>query len=167
MSYPYGPEAYPTIEQTEDCDTLNEIRAIYGYERHKLASTLPEADAWGLAFGRALQYVMDWDETDLSRFAQDFFCVLEDKVISKSDKESQEFGDNAYSVAQLKRIREDQKDNNFVKRMTRLFPSEYPTEESARAYYQSEVDRLEKEIESFRLKKIEEIERRCSGLGGE
>ena len=170
MSYPYGPEAYPTIEQMENRDTLDEIRTIYGYEYHKLTfseTPLPEGDACGLALGRAIQYAMDWDETSISRFIRDLFSVLEDKVISKSDKESQEFGDNAYRVAQLKHIQEDQKDNDFAKRMTQLLPSEYPTEESARAYYQSEIDRLEKEIESFRLKKIEEVERRCSDPKGE
>lgn len=167
MSYPYGPEAYPTIEQMEDRDTLVELRTIYGYEYHKLTfseSSVSDSDACGLALGRAIQYAMGWDETSISRFIHDLFSVLEDKVISKSDKESQEFNDNAYSVSQLKHIREEQEDKEHAKRMTHLMPSEFPTEESVIAYYQGEADRLEKEIESFRKKKVEEVERRCSSL---
>ncbi len=167
MSYPYGPEAYPTIEQMEDRDTLAELRTIYGYEYHKLTfseSPLSEGDACGLALGRAIQYTMDWDETSISRFIRDLFSVLEDKVISKSDEESREFDDNAYNVSQLKSIRKEQEDKGTVELMTRLVPSDFPTEESVRCYYQSEIDKLEKEIESFRLKKIKEIERRCSAL---
>ncbi len=170
MSYPYGPEAYPTIERMEDRDTLVEIRTIYYYEYHKLTSAespLSEGDACGLALGRAIQYATDWDETSISRFIRDLFSVLEDKVISKSDKESQEFGDNAYNITQLKQIRKEQEDEDLVKRMAQLMPSEFPTEESVRVHYQNEADKLESEIESFRLKKIEEIERRCSSSEGE
>ena len=170
MSYPYGQESYPTIEQMEYRDTLVELRTLYGYEYHKLTfseSPISEGDACGLALGRAIQYAMDWDETSISRFIHDLFSVLEDKVISKSDKESQEFDDNAYNVSQLKRIREEQEDKDLAKRMTQLVPSDFPTEESVRDYYQNEINRLEKEIESFRRKKIEEVERRCSASEGE
>ena len=96
MSYPYGPEPYPTFGTVEgDVDAVSpacwtelnrldrlaasaERRTALATDEMRFAHSLSEAQRAGLALGFALD-AADVDEPE--RFLQDLFAVMEDRVV--------------------------------------------------------------------------------------
>lgn len=96
MSYPYGPEPYPTFGTVEgDVDAVStacwtelnrldrlaasaERRTALATDEMRFAHSLSEAQRAGLALGFALD-AAGVDEPE--RFLQDLFAVMEDKVV--------------------------------------------------------------------------------------
>lgn len=96
MSYPYGPESYPTFGTVEgDVDAVStacwtelnrldrlaasaERRTALATDEMRFAHSLSEAQRAGLALGFALD-AAGVDEPE--RFLQDLFAVMEDKVV--------------------------------------------------------------------------------------
>ena len=96
MSYPYGPEPYPTFGTVEgDVDAVStacwtelnrldrlaasaERRTALATDEMRVAHSLSEAQRAGLALGFALD-AAGVDEPE--RFLQDLFAVMEDKVV--------------------------------------------------------------------------------------
>lgn len=96
MSYPHGPEPYPTFGAVEDdvdavstaCWTeLNRLdrlaesaerRTMLATDEMRFAHSLSEAQRAGLALGFALD-AAGVDEPE--RFLQDLFAVMEDRVV--------------------------------------------------------------------------------------
>lgn len=89
MSYPYGPEPYPTFGTVEgNVDAVSTAcwtdwtalrrRAALATDEMRFAHSLSEAQRAGLALGFALD-AADVDEPE--RFLQDLFAVMEDKVV--------------------------------------------------------------------------------------
>ncbi|PWG65577.1 hypothetical protein [Bifidobacterium callitrichidarum] len=163
MSYPWGEENYPTIEQLEnevsqfresfytnlrylntaleeECKTKAAKRPITinltinggQVKDHKkiLEDAYEDAaqlayedteptlqqycDNWGIAFARALADMgIDNPDVNLNRLFQDLFNVLEDKTISRMDKQMQEKAEAEYqrrlAEAQAKAEEEDNK----------------------------------------------------------
>lgn len=112
MGYPYGDMAYPTIEEME----TGYIRASFGTAFHFELSRLTDKwrtearkrpirdenggyycedepseseyrDMWGLAFARALAWSADYDSGSLEHFMTDFEALLEDKALTRIDRE--------------------------------------------------------------------------------
>lgn len=96
MSYPYGPEPYPTFGTVEgDVDAVStacwtelnrlnrlaesaERRTMLATDEMRFTHSLSEAQRAGLALGFALD-AAGVDEPE--RFLQDLFAVMEDKVV--------------------------------------------------------------------------------------
>lgn len=96
MSYPYGPEPYPTFGTVEgDVDAVSTVcwtelnrldrlaasaerRTALATDEMRFAHSLSEAQRAGLALGFALD-AAGVDEPE--RFLQDLFAVMEDKVV--------------------------------------------------------------------------------------
>ncbi len=96
MSYPYGPEPYPTFGTVEgDVDAVStacwtelnrldrlaasaERRTALATDEMRFAHSLSEAQRAGLALGFALD-AAGVDEPE--RFLQDLFAVMEDRVV--------------------------------------------------------------------------------------
>lgn len=127
MSYPYGPEPYPTFGTVEgDIDAVStacwtelnrldrlaasaERRTALATDEMRFAHSLSEAQRAGLALGFALD-AADVDEPE--RFLQDLFAVMEDRVIggindrARGNEErlaSELFGDKRQSHSSLSR----------------------------------------------------------------
>lgn len=127
MSYPYGPEPYPTFGTVEgDVDAVStacwtelnrldrlaasaERRTALATDEMRFAHSLSEAQRAGLALGFALD-AADVDEPE--RFLQDLFAVMEDRVIggindrARGNEErlaSELFGDKRQSHSSLSR----------------------------------------------------------------
>lgn len=85
MSYPYGPEPYPT----------------FGTDGMRFAHSLSEAQRASLALGFALD-AAGVDEPE--RFLQDLFAVMEDKARGNEERLASElFGDKRQSRLFLNR----------------------------------------------------------------
>lgn len=98
MSYPYGPEPYPTFGTVEgDVDAVStacwtelnrlnrlaesaERRTMLATDEMRFTHSLSEAQRAGLALGFALD-AAGVDEPE--RFLQDLFAVMEDKVVGE------------------------------------------------------------------------------------
>lgn len=98
MSYPYGPEPYPTFGMVEDdVDAVStaywtelnrldrlaasaERRTALATDEMRFAHSLSEAQRAGLALGFALD-AAGVDEPE--RFLQDLFAVMEDRVVGE------------------------------------------------------------------------------------
>lgn len=127
MSYPYGPEPYPTFGTVEgDVDAVStacwtelnrldrlaesaERRAMLATDEMRFAHSLSEAQRAGIALGFALD-AAGIDEPE--RFLQDLFAVMEDKVVggindrARGNEErlaSELFGDKRQSHSSLSR----------------------------------------------------------------
>lgn len=119
MSYPYGPEPYPTFGTVEDdvdaistayWTELNRLdRLAASAERHtalatdemRFAHPPSEAQRAGLALGFALD-AAGVDEPE--RFPQDLFAVMEDRSCRNEERlASEPFGDKRQSHSSLNR----------------------------------------------------------------
>ena len=127
MSYPYGPEPYPTFGTVEgDVDAVStacwtelnrlnrlaasaERRTALATDEMRFAHSLSEAQRAGLALGFALD-ATGIDEPE--RFLQDLFAIMEDKVVggindrARGNEErlaSELFGDKRQSHSSLSR----------------------------------------------------------------
>ena len=127
MSYPYGPEPYPTFGTVEgDVDAVStacwtelnrldrlaasaERRTALATDEMRFAHSLSEAQRAGLALGFALD-AAGVDEPE--RFLQDLFAVMEDRVVggindrARGNEErlaSELFGDKRQSHSSLSR----------------------------------------------------------------
>ena len=96
MSYPYGPEPYPTFELVErEADTASaacwtekarldrlaeraERRSVLATDEMRFAHSLSDCQRAGLALGFALDAA---GVDDPERFLQDLFAVMEDGVV--------------------------------------------------------------------------------------
>lgn len=105
MSYPYGPEPYPTFGTVEgDVDAVStacwtelnrldrlaasaERRTALATDEMRFAHSLSEAQRAGLALGFALDAAgVDNPE----RFLQDLFAIMEDKVVGAINDRARE-----------------------------------------------------------------------------
>ena len=159
MSYPYGPESYPTIEKLETDYFLDTFRTVLFYEMNRLEkSGKSGVDSFGLAFARALVYATDWDDQDLGRFLQDLFAVLEDKVISSADECATKYAKNAVNRTLLKQLKKERNDPETMER-ARQFAQD--GDKPVETYYDQRIDELKSAIEEFCQNELVAVKKRC------
>lgn len=101
MSYPYGPEPYPTWEQVEHCHTEAEAafwsqkerldmlagraerKPMLATDEMKAAYAMSDCERAGLAFGHALD-TAGIDEPE--RFMRDLFNLMEDGLVARENR---------------------------------------------------------------------------------
>ncbi len=159
MSYPYGPESYPTIEKLEVDYYLDTFRTVLLYEEDRLEKEgKDKVDAFGLAFARALVYATGWEDQDLGRFMQDLFAVLEDKVISSADECATKYAKNAVNRTILKQLKRERDDPKTMER-ARQFAQD--GDEPVEAYYNQRINELESAIKEFYQNELAAVKKRC------
>lgn len=134
MSYPYGPESYPTFEKLENAYNLEDLRHAFYYELHRRAraakvehdrrrlfvslsgnleshgsierGNYPEEPS-AEDYGAAFAAALEYtlDEEDIEFFFRDLFAILEDKIVSAGDKEESDWAEDAEWAYQAAAVR--------------------------------------------------------------